>query len=293
MIADSRYAYARAAAAQEDWRAAADVLEQALERAPHWATAWFALGEARSKLGEQEYSAAAFNAALAADPTDTLGASNRLALLRDGAAQGLPRAYVARLFDDYAPRFDEHLMGRLNYRGPELLAEALAETAKGRRFAICLDLGCGTGLAGAAARGRIDNLIGVDLSAAMIARAREKQIYDALEVNDLVDFLDARAAGAADLALAADVLAYCGDPGAIFARVKRALKPGGLFALTVETHTESGVRFNDRLRFAHAPDSLVEMAMREGLSARLISDVSVRREAGKAVEGLIGVFVRV
>jgi hypothetical protein len=35
------------------------------------------------------------------------------------------------------------------------------------------------------------------------------------------------------------------------------------------------------------------MAMREGLSARLISDVSVRREAGKAVEGLIGVFVRV
>ncbi len=51
-LAERRYDYAQAAAAEGDWRTAAEVLEQALERAPGWAPAWFALGEAREKLGE-------------------------------------------------------------------------------------------------------------------------------------------------------------------------------------------------------------------------------------------------
>jgi len=41
---------------------------------------------------------------------------------------------------------------------------------------VALDLGCGTGLAGAAIAGRVTHLTGVDLSPAMLARARAKQI---------------------------------------------------------------------------------------------------------------------
>ena len=48
-LAERRFAYARAAADQGDFRAAAEVLEQALERAPDWAAAWFALGWAGSE----------------------------------------------------------------------------------------------------------------------------------------------------------------------------------------------------------------------------------------------------
>ncbi len=90
----------------------------------------------------------------------------------------LPPAYVARLFDDYAWRFDKHLIKNLGYRAPALIADALSAVAPGRGFVSALDLGCGTGLMGAPLRERIDRLAGVDLSAAMIAKARERGLYD-------------------------------------------------------------------------------------------------------------------
>ena len=127
---------------------------------------------------------------LAADPADAQGAMARLALIGRGDAPGaLPQAYVARLFDDYAPRFDKHLIKNLGYRAPALIADALSAIAPGRRFASALDLGCGTGLMGEALRERVDHLTGVDLSAAMIAKARERGIYDRLAVGDAAAML--------------------------------------------------------------------------------------------------------
>ena len=190
LIAERRFAYAKAAAEEGDWSAAAELFEQALERAPHWAAAWFALGEAREKLGDLDAAARAFRETLVADPADAQGATARLALIGRGDAPGaLPQAYVARLFDDYAPRFDKHLTDNLGYRAPALIAEALSAVAPGRRFASALDLGCGTGLMGAELRSRVDRLAGVDLSAAMIAKARERGFYDRLVVGDAVAML--------------------------------------------------------------------------------------------------------
>ena len=119
LIAERRFAYAKAAAEEGDFRAAAEVLEQALERAPDWAGAWFALGEARGTLGELDAAAEAFRAALRSDPADAQGATARLALIgRGDAPAALPQAYVARLFDQYAPRFEAHLTERLGYCAP-------------------------------------------------------------------------------------------------------------------------------------------------------------------------------
>ena len=47
LIAERRFAYAKAAAEEGDWSGAAELFEQTLERAPRWAGAWFALGEYR------------------------------------------------------------------------------------------------------------------------------------------------------------------------------------------------------------------------------------------------------
>src|SRR6185437_4247953 len=110
LIAERRFAYAKAAAEEGDYSAAAEMFEQALERAPNWAAAWFALGEAREKLGDLDAAARAFRGSLAADSADAQGAAARLALIGRADAPGaLPKAYVARLFDGYAPRFDKHL----------------------------------------------------------------------------------------------------------------------------------------------------------------------------------------
>jgi hypothetical protein len=46
------------------------------------------------------------------------------------------------------------------------------------RFGAMLDLGCGTGLGGAAFRAFVDRLVGVDLSPAMVAQASAKGLYD-------------------------------------------------------------------------------------------------------------------
>jgi tetratricopeptide (TPR) repeat protein len=84
LIAERRFAYAKAAAEEGDLSAAAELFEQALERAPHWAVAWFALGEAREKLGDLDTAARAFRETLVADPADTQGAMARVALIGRG-----------------------------------------------------------------------------------------------------------------------------------------------------------------------------------------------------------------
>jgi predicted TPR repeat methyltransferase len=70
LITARRYTYGKAAAEDGDWATAAEMFEQAAERAPGWALAWFALGEAREKLGNRDAAAKAFRATLAADPAD-------------------------------------------------------------------------------------------------------------------------------------------------------------------------------------------------------------------------------
>ena len=291
LIAYRRYAYARSAAEEGDWGAAAEVLEQALERAPGWAPALFALGEAKEKLGDRDSAAEAFRATLAADPSDAQGAAARLALL--GAAEAptaLPKAYVARLFDDYAPRFNAHLTEALAYRGPELIVEALDDVDRARRFPRCLDLGCGAGLMGAALHARVAELIGVDLSPAMIAKARESGRYDALEVGDVVDVLARRDRGEFDLVVAADVLAYIGDLAEVVSWAARSLAPGGLFAFTVETDAGEGFRLSATMRFAHSRGYVLATAAAAGLQPLVLVDAWARREAGREVPGLVCVF---
>ena len=289
-IAERRYAYARTAARDGDWAAAAEVLEQALELAPNWAPAWFALGEARERLGEKDGAAGAFGAALAADPSDAQGARGRLTLLGEGSRlDALSPAYVARLFDDYAARFEAHLAGELGYRGPELIAAAL-DRLDSRRFSRCIDLGCGTGLVGAALRERVDTLIGVDLSPRMIARARESRLYDSLEVGDAVAFLASQPARGSDLVVAADVLAYIGDLGPLFSAAGCALAPGGLLAVSVETMEGASYGLGRSMRFAHSQVYLRARATAAGFRSELLTEASVRWETGREVAGAIGLF---
>jgi predicted TPR repeat methyltransferase len=291
LIAERRFAYAKAAAKDGDWSAAAELYEQTVEQAPHWAAAWFALAEAREKLGNFDAAALAFRGTLAADPADAQGAAARLALIgRGNVPDTLPQAYVARLFDDYAPRFDKHLTDDLGYRAPALIAEALSAVASDRRFASALDLGCGTGLMGAELRSHTDRLAGVDLSAAMIAKARERGFYDRLVVGDAAAMLGQEPPGISDLIVAADAIVYVGDLAPLFAAVARALTSDGLFAFSVETCEGDGFKLEPTMRFAHSR-SYVEATAREvGLRPLLIRSASTRREAGDDAPGLICVF---
>jgi predicted TPR repeat methyltransferase len=292
LIAERRFAYAKAAGADGDWSAAAELFEQTLERAPNWAPAWFALGEAREKLGELDAAAQAFRQALVVDPADAQGAAARFALIgRADAPQALPRAYVARLFDDYAWRFDKHLTKNLGYRAPALIADALSAAAPGRRFASALDLGCGTGLMGEALLDRADHLTGVDLSSAMIAKARERNVYDELIIDEAGAPMREQPK-AFDLIVAADSLVYIGDLAPLFAAVGIALATDGLFAFSVEACEGDGFKLEPTMRFAHSRAYVEATAREASLRPLVIQSASTRREANADAPGLICVFER-
>jgi predicted TPR repeat methyltransferase len=295
LVADRRYQWALDYLARGDQAGAAEILEQVLERAPAFAGAWFRLGAIREAAGDRERAVAAFAAARDADPADYHGARLRLARLGVGeATPALMQTHVRRLFDQHAPHFDASLLQRLDYRAPQLLAEAVGAAARSAglpRFASMLDLGCGTGLAGAAFRAAVDRLTGVDLSAAMIAEARHKALYDRLETAELVEFLAGEAAASAryDLVLAADVLVYVADLGAVAAAVRGVLARGGLFGFTVETHPGDGVLLRESLRYAHGAAHVRAAMTGAGLKLAHLAEVSTRTERGAPVPGLLGV----
>jgi predicted TPR repeat methyltransferase len=298
LIADRRYKWAIDHARRGEHAEAADILKQTVELAPAFATAWFALGAIRDQLGDRAGAIAAFAKARDCDPEDYHGA--RLHLARLGAGEATPAmtaTYVRRLFDQHAPEFDRALCEGLDYRGPELLRDALAqvcrEDSRPLRFGTMLDLGCGTGLAGAALRPHVDWLVGVDLSAGMIGAARPKGLYDKLAVDDVGNFL-AQEAGQASyhLVVAADVFVYCADLVALIGAAGRVLAPGGLFAFTVETYDGPGVRLQPTLRYAHGADHVRAALAEAELSMRLLSETSTRQEKGAPVPGLLAVAQR-
>ena len=260
---------------------------QALEVDPGWAAAWFALGEARQRLGLLAAARAAFAEALRLDAADHQGASLRLAAIDGRAVGALPRAYVARLFDDYAPRFNAHLTGDLRYRGPAVLCDAVQRVAPGRRYERALDVGCGSGLAGAVFRSLADHLSGVDLSPAMIEEARRAEWYDALSVEDAVDYLCAQPPGSLDLIFAADVFVYLGDLGPALAAIQRALASSGLIAFTVEAEPGQAFGLGEALRFRHSEAYLARALVEVGLRPLTLRAASTRREAGGDVAGLV------
>jgi predicted TPR repeat methyltransferase len=294
LIADRRYRFGCDLAGRRDFAAAADLFAQAAEIAPAFAPAWFALGEARLKLGDDEGAAAAFRRSLAVDPDDRCGAALQLARLgATDAVRAMSPAYVRALFDQYAPRFDEALAG-LAYDGPARLQEAVAAACPDGTFGHMLDLGCGTGLAGAAFRPLVRRLTGIDLSPAMATQAHGKKLYDRLETGDLVRFLatEQSRGGHYDLVIAADVFVYLFDLASVAVAVAGVLSPGGVFAFTVETHSGKGVELGEKLRYRHGAGHVREALEAAGLRVLQLSPVTTRTEADADVPGLLALAVR-
>ncbi len=189
LAADRRFQWGLGAAESGDFEAARDLFTQTLDLVPQWPPAWFALAQALESLGRRMEAIDAYSRVRALDSDDALGAGLCLAQLGVLAMSAAPEAYVKTLFDQYAAKFDRHLVGTLSYRGPQILCAALERAAPGRLFADVLDLGCGAGLFAQHFRDKARKMTGVDLSPAMIEQARSKNLYDRLAVADLVEFL--------------------------------------------------------------------------------------------------------
>ena len=296
LIADRRYEFARDLQLKGDLVAAADLLEQAIELAPAFVSAWFTLGEIRQQLGEHDAAISAFRTACEADASDPHGAS--LKLMRLGAEQlsAMPPAYVRTLFDQYAPRFDRALIDDLGYRGPSLLFKAVLAARhavkKPAFFKRAIDLGCGTGLAATAFAKGVDHFIGIDLSPGMIEKAKATGLYAELEVNDMLEGLRVRPDSSADLVLAADAMVYVPDLVPVLTEIYRVLAVGGLLAFTLERHAGDGVIIGEGLRYAHGTNHVRTALAAAGLTLSQCEEQSFRNENNMPVPGLVVVAAK-
>jgi predicted TPR repeat methyltransferase len=198
--------------------------------------------------------------------------------------------YVADVFNDYAPNFDEKI-AELSYQAPEILAGLIAShLPKAAKDLTVLDAGCGTGLAGKHLRPYAASLVGVDLSEKMLAKAGDKALYDRLEKAELISFLG-EGAHAYDLVAAADVLCYFGALDKAFVAFFHSLKPGGIVAFTVEKLPEDEAadgtyRLDPSGRYKHARPYLDRALASAGFAPLTVQDDTLRYEYGEPVAGI-------
>ncbi|MGQ3054788.1 MAG: tetratricopeptide repeat protein [Roseateles sp.] len=264
--------------------------DAALALQPDYADALIGRAEALLTLHRRAQAIETFQQALALGK-DVDQIRYALASLGVGSAPSTaPVAYVEALFDMYAHNFDQHLTERLGYRTPGLLVTEL-QLANPPDGADVIDLGCGTGLCGPLLRPLSRRLVGVDLSNLMLAKAREQGHYDELLQGDLIGVLAAQSQPF-DIAVAADVFVYIGDLDAVFSATSAALRPGGLFAFSVEACEGGDYRLGPTRRYAHSPAYLQRLACAHGLGIESSRRSTIRKESDEGVEGLLLVMRR-
>ena len=273
---------------------AAAAFERSIALDPSNRDAWFGLAHARLDRADRAGALEAFRQVLAVAADDP-AARHMVAALSGETTEGAPTEYVRGLFEDYAPRFEADMAGPLAYAIPDAIVGILEGLAPSCRapgdapWARALDLGCGTGLCGARIRHLATRLEGVDLSPAMVARAREKALYDDLWAGDMMAFLDrATAAGRRyDLVTAADVMVYVGNLEPVVEAVAACLAAAGIFAFSVESTDRNPYALQTSGRFAHADSYVAEMAARSGLGIRAVRATVLRRDAKEPVAGTV------
>lgn len=191
--------------------------------------------------------------------------------------------YVRAAFDAFAESFDERV-DALGYDGPRIVAERLRAACPDGVDTL-LDLGCGTGLVGPAVRGLVQHLEGLDLSPAMLARAAERNVYDALHEDDAEAFLAHGDAGW-DVVIAADVLISFGDLAPLFAAVAGALRAHGLFIATTEDADGGTWELQPSGRYRHSRRYLAEVLADAGLMVEQIDRTVLRHEGERPVGAL-------
>jgi predicted TPR repeat methyltransferase len=178
----------------------------------------------------------------------------------------------------WAADYDHQMLDLLGYISPYSIAGILAEQLPDRSASI-LDVGCGTGLTCRvlAERG-YDRLDGIDLSAEMLAVARERGIYRELLEADITQPLALESASY-DGVISSGTFTHGHVGPEPLREIFRVLKPGGVLACTVHLDLWQSMGFEAEF------DSLT----RQGIAARVSAEPgSFYRD--KPAEGLFCVY---
>jgi predicted TPR repeat methyltransferase len=198
-------------------------------------------------------------------------------------------AFIETTFDSFAASFDSKL-AKLLYRAPALVAAMLTESdVDASKSLDVLDAGCGTGLCGPLIAQYARRLVGVDLSARMLAQARARNVYDELVKRELTAYLG-DSTEAFDVIVSADTLVYFGPLEKVVAAAGNALRPGGRLIFTVEdlidAEREAGYAISPNGRYRHTREYLERVLANASLRSEIVP-AELRLEAGDPVPGLV------
>lgn len=269
---------------------AADVYSQAIMLRPYDAENHLRLAMALYGLQREQEVLKVYERWLEIEP-DSVEAQHMMAA---ATGQAVPErasdAYVRRTFDRFAERFDTVLM-HLDYRAPQLLTKLMRKVVGAPSGHLdILDAGCGTGLCGVLVKPWAQRLTGVDLSPKMIERARLREVYDHLVVDEITAYLSQHI-GAYDMVISADTLCYFGDLLAVVSAAAASLRPGGWLGFTVEKaaadDAPDGYRLQFHGRYSHTEPYVHDVLARAGLEPVGIENAVLRFERQAPVPGLV------
>ena len=286
-----------------DTKQAIKCYQKAIHINPKNKDAYYNLGNTYETLGKTQLAIDCYQRAIHLSDYDLrLNPSDKKAYARQQSSLHLlnslvgvttktaPKCYIKNLFDDFAQTFDHQLANVLDYKIPELLKNALlTQQGKNLLFNMAIDLGCGTGLSGQMFRPICKRLVGIDLSPKMIAKAREKKIYDIIENIEINDYLEQNSEKY-DLLIAADVLIYIGDLGRLFSNVAAVSRPGAIFLFSIELVLDGDYVLERSGRYAHSNSYIRQLAISNKFEISRIENIVLRKEKNKDVEGQLFLF---
>lgn len=247
--------------------------------------AWYALGEIAQCVGRRDEAREAYQRYFAAHPEDGEIEHLLIALKDENPPARASDRAIQHLYKNFASSYESRMCEDLKYAGPERLQDAIRTVIGERAGLDLLDLGCGSGLMGVNTKWRAARLSGVDLSPEMIELARARNIYDGLEVAEITGWLD-RDDMPFDLIVSSDCLIYFGDLGTIVQSAARRLKPGGVFAFSMERGNRFPFHLTDTGRYTHHPDHVRDAAAQANLEVAALNEAFLRYEYGEDVMGL-------
>lgn len=149
---------------------------------------------------------------------------------------------LCRFYNDWAATYEVEIDNN-GYTAPARCAAALAEFAPDKSLPL-LDFGCGTGLGGLAFKAMgFETFDGIDLSEAMLAQARAKQVYRDLTLIDT----DAKPREGYPLIAAIDVIGVGTAPISTLDTLMYALPSGGKLVFTFNDQTLADPASTSRL----------------------------------------------
>jgi len=256
---------------------------QAIGLKPDYAEAHSNLGVTLKFLGRLEEAEASLRRAIVLKP-DYPSAKHMLAALTGEQTATAPQDYVEGLFDNFAAKFESSLVDNLEYKTPRVIAEMIIKDSKFDSLGSIMDLGCGTGLVGMEIKQFCEHLEGIDLSEKMLDKAKEKNVYNKLIKQDILDYLS-NASLNFDYFISTDVFIYIGDLSDVFQLIKSRNKTGGKLAFSTEDYDGDDFFLEQSGRYSHSKKYIEGLCEKFGYKLRHFETQALRKEKGEYITG--------